>query len=295
MRSMTMVTTAVLWLSAAVSGQVRMPAIFGDHMVLQSGVETPVWGWADPGEKVTVRLGTSTVDTKADVNGNWLVRFSAMKGGQEASLTIQGQTNKVVFSDVVAGEVWIASGQSNMALGLSGTLGGKEITAEANYPSMRLFTVSRTIADRPKTDCGGTWHMCTPQTVGSFSAVAFFFARKLQQDTGVPVGIINASLNGTTCEAWTRKEILQGDNELKHLVDGWDAKVKAYDPELENERYSLAMAAYRIKLKAWEQEDANSKTQGTKSPKKPQMPAMIASPVAQSNYPGSCYNGMIAP
>lgn len=289
------VVASIAWVATCARAEVRMPAIFGDHMVLQSGVGVNIWGWAAPDEQIHVQLGSQTADARAGAGGKWSVQLQPLKTGENVSLAVRGQANSLNFNDVVAGEVWIASGQSNMALGLNGALGGKEAAADANYPSIRFFTVDKVPSSQPKADCGGRWRPCSPETAGSFSAVGFFFAMKLQHDLGVPVGIINASLNGSTCESWTRKEVLQGDRELKHLVDEWDAKVRAYDPGLETERYSAAMTAYHMKLKTWEQEDADAKAQGTRSPKRPQMPSMIVSPLEMSNYPGNCYNGMLAP
>jgi sialate O-acetylesterase len=295
MRIAVSMMAAVLAAACVARADVRLPAIFSDHMVIQSGTEVAVWGWASPEERIGVKLGSHSMDVKADAEGQWLARFPPIKADEHVSLTVEGRSNSVEVNDIVGGEVWLACGQSNMAYGLNGAIGGREAAAEANYPSIHLFTVGRVIANQPKADCGGSWRMCTPQTAGGFSAVGFFFARRLQNDRGVPVGIINASLNGTTCEAWTRKQALLGDKDLRLLVDKWDAKVKAYDPTLETERFAAAMAAYRAKLKLWEQEDANAKAQGLSSPRKPQMPSMVTSPLDTNNYPGNCYNGMISP
>jgi sialate O-acetylesterase len=296
-RSISIFVLAAILHLLALAGQakVSVPAILGDHMVIQSGVPVNVWGWASPGEQVSVSWGQQSASTRADEKGNWLVRLNPVKAGTKADLVVNGQANSIKLMDVVAGEVWVACGQSNMALGLKGARGGKEAAAEANYPNIRFFAVSREPSNKPKADCGGSWKVCSPDSAEGFSAVGFFFARKLQHDIGVPVGVINASLNGTTCETWTRRDILVQDKGLKDITDGWDAKAKAYDPALEAERYSAALSAYRIKLKDWEAADANAKANGQKGGKKPQIPAMIESPLESNNYPGNCYNGMILP
>ncbi|MGY8768045.1 MAG: sialate O-acetylesterase [Pirellulales bacterium] len=200
-------TVAVLAIQALVlssaQADVTVSHVFGDHMVLQRDLAVPVWGKAAPGEAVTVTLGEQTKEATADKAGDWIVRLSAMKANAvPQTLSIAGK-NKLDFNDVLIGEVWICSGQSNMAWIVGGVTQSKEEIAAADYPNIRHITVPRKPADTPQTDFAGTWSVCSPKTAGGFTAVGYFFGRKLHQELNVPIGLINSSWGGTRIEPWT--------------------------------------------------------------------------------------------
>lgn len=172
---------------------VKLPSVLNSHMVLQRDVPVPVWGWADPGESVTVTLGESSATTKADDKGNWRVDLPAMKAdGKTHSLTIAGK-NKLELADILVGDVWLGSGQSNMEWQLANTHGAKEAIAAANHPHIRLFHVPKVQKPEPATDVVADWKPCTPDTISKFSAVLYYFGRKLNDEVDVPIGLINSS------------------------------------------------------------------------------------------------------
>ena len=162
-------------LTSASSADVKLPAVFGDHMALQCDAPVPVWGWASPGEKVTVSTSGQSKTATADSNGKWSLKLDALKAGGPIEVTIQGN-NSIRLSDVLVGEVWLGSGQSNMAMTVNASANAKEEVAAADYPKIRLFTVARKTAEEPQSDCQGQWKVCEPKTVGGFSAAAYLDA-----------------------------------------------------------------------------------------------------------------------
>jgi sialate O-acetylesterase len=229
-------------LGAAAMAAVTLPHVFSDHMVLQQGQPIPVWGTAAPGERVLVTLGKAKRQTKADTQGRWRVALPALRAARKQpglTLTVAG-TNTLTCSDVLIGEVWVCSGQSNMQWPTSATVNAEKELAGANFPQVRLFTVPNITAAAPKDDCGGNWLVCTPETAAGFSAVGFYFGRYLHQQLKVPVGLINTSWGGTICEAWTSADALR-------------AKLPEFNAQLDalaNPSMTLqqAMAAYEKKL-----------------------------------------------
>jgi sialate O-acetylesterase len=174
-------------------------------MVLQRGKPIPVWGWADAGEKLTVSIGDASAKATADADGKWNVSLPAMKADRKAhTLTVAGN-NTVTLDDILIGEVWVGSGQSNMQWALTSTLGADEAIAKAGNPNIRLFYVKRVEKAAPADDVEVTahWGACTPQSVPGFSAALYYFGRKLQQELDVPVGLIHSSWGGSAIEPWT--------------------------------------------------------------------------------------------
>ena len=197
---------------------VRLPKVIGDHMVLQQGKPVPVWGWAEAGEKVTVTVGESKATATAGDDGKWMVKLDAMDVGGPCQMTVQGN-NTITLEDILIGEVWVCSGQSNMQWPVSASNDPQKEIAAADYPHIRLFTVARTVAEKPMDDCEGAWAACSPQTVPGFSAVAYFFGRHLHQQLEVPVGLINTSWGGTMAEAWTSREGLLGEPDFEPILE----------------------------------------------------------------------------
>ena len=184
------------------AADVRLPRIFGNQMVLQRGLPVRVWGTAAPGEKVTVSIGKNESAATAAANGKWSVELPPPEGGP-LEVTVQGK-NKITLRDVLVGEVWVCSGQSNMQFSVRSTNIAKQEIAAARHPHIRLFTVPMRPAGEPADDIDqGYWTECKPETVPDFSAVAYFFGRDLHKQLGVPIGLINTSWGGTRIEPWT--------------------------------------------------------------------------------------------
>ena len=209
-----------------------LPSLLTDHMVVQQGRPIHIWGKADSGEKITVTLGVNSASATADSAGDWSVNLPAMPVGGPFTIYVRGEKREVVIKDVLVGEVWVASGQSNMSYSLDGAAGAAEEIPKADFPEIRLFTVPLRIALTPQDDTlPASWQICTPDAAKTFSAVAYFFAKYLRQNLHVPIGIIHDSWPGTSAERWTDAAYLQRDPELKPLWDEWTAQsavVKAY-------------------------------------------------------------------
>jgi len=208
-RIQTAILAGLLVCASMLRADVRMPGIFGDHMVLQQALAIPVWGWADAGEEVTVTFGTQAVKTTANAAGEWRVDLAKTAANDQPQPLIVAGKNTVTFADVLVGEVWICSGQSNMEWSLGSTTNAAQELAAAEQPQLRMFTVAHNPALTPQSGCRGTWIVCAPKTAGGFSAVGYFFARELLENLKVPVGMINASYGGTRAEAWTSLPGLQ--------------------------------------------------------------------------------------
>ncbi|HOT51963.1 MAG TPA: sialate O-acetylesterase, partial [Candidatus Hydrogenedentes bacterium] len=170
---------------------VSVPSVIGSHAVLQQGKVIPIWGKASPGEEVSVTFNGKTVKAVAGADGKWMVKMPKAKAGGPFELTIYGKENTLKFDDILVGEVWVASGQSNMQWAVKDTNNAEQEIAAANLPSIRLFYVTRTVATQPQDDCEASWTHCTPETVPGFSAVAFYFGRELHKALNVPVGLIH--------------------------------------------------------------------------------------------------------
>jgi sialate O-acetylesterase len=210
---------------------VKLPGLFSDHMVLQQGVRVPVWGWASDGEKVTVSFrGKKLSATTRD--GKWMVNLPNQKAGGPDTLTVEG-TNKIEVRDVLVGEVWICSGQSNMEWPLSSSFEPDKDVATSANPNLRLFTAPKLKADAPVNDVKANWAQCDPETVKKFSAVAYYFGRDLQKSRGVPIGLIHTSWGGSPAEVWVREAVLAANpGYKKDILDSHADQFKKYQAEL---------------------------------------------------------------
>src|SRR5436190_9708588 len=192
---------------------VRLPALFSDNMVLQQGTRVTVWGWADNGEEVQVTFRGKSVKTKAQ-NGKWMVKLSRCKAGGPDNLIVQGK-NRIELKNVLVGEVWICSGQSNMEWPLKAAYEGTNAIAGSANPQLRLFHVPKTKADEPATDVKGDWKAAGPESTPDFSAVDYYFGRDLQKALNVPVGLIETCWGGSPAEVWMSKRVLEANPEYK--------------------------------------------------------------------------------
>jgi sialate O-acetylesterase len=198
-------------------GQVRLASLFTDHMVLQQQAEVSLWGWAGSGERLLIKPSWSedTIKTKALNSAGWLVKLKTPTAGGPYKILIKG-SNQILLEDVMIGEVWLCSGQSNMEWSANnGAEDAKTDMPNANLPQVRLFQVNKSASDFPQIRGEGKWEICTPETMKRFSAVGYFFAKKINSDLKVPIGIINASWGGTPAEVWLPKEMVEADEELK--------------------------------------------------------------------------------
>jgi len=207
-----------------VDAKVRAPAFFNDHMVLQRDFPVPIWGWADPGESVTVKFSGQTATAKANDDGKWMVRLKPMKAGGAGKILSIGD---IRIEDVVVGEVWICSGQSNMQFRVEKALNAKQEIADAKYPGIRQLNMQRTAAYIPNTNANGEWSVCSPETVKGYTAVGYYFARKLYRELNVPIGIIDASWGGTGVEPWIPEIGYRTVPELKKQLDELDVGLPA--------------------------------------------------------------------
>jgi sialate O-acetylesterase len=213
---------------------VKPATLFSDHIVLQQGMSVPIWGTASPDEQITVTFAKQKQTTTAGSDGEWMVRLANLKAGGPFEMTIAGK-NSITIHDVLVGEVWLGSGQSNMDFTISkkvkyfaGVTNEEQEIATANYPLIRMFTGAPIRSYEPQSSIPGEWRVCSPETVPAFSAVGYFFARDLQNEIKVPIGIIALSYGASTAEAWIRRETMAADPELKSLLDSFDAKVQAF-------------------------------------------------------------------
>ncbi len=296
--------------SGSLLAAVKPNPLFTDGAVLQRGQPIPVWGTAKNGEKVSVEFAGQKVDTTA-VDGKWSVNLKPLKEGGPLTMTITGD-NVVTVNNLLVGEVWVCSGQSNMAFTFRSTHNAKEEGPKAIFPKIRMFTVPRRTSAYPLTEANGSWIECSPQTVGDFSAVGYFFARDIYQKLGVPVGMIHTSWGGTPAQAWTSLEGFGTDPELKGYVDvtqqklaNYDALVAAYPAKMEKfnaqtkEWNGTVGKAYKETLKSWNDAVAQAKQAGQSLPPKPAptspQPKAPARPEGGQNDPTTLFNGMVAP
>lgn len=197
---------------------VSLPRIFGDNMVLQRNKPIPVWGWAAPNEKITVQFNKQVKTAKADKAGQWKITLDAEPAGGPWQLSVKGR-NTITLGNVLVGEVWVCSGQSNMEWVVANSMNKDQEIAAAQFPQIRHIKVPNTTAGTPQKDLpGGTWEVCSPQTVGSFTAVGYFFARELFQRLNVPIGLINTTWGGTMVETWTSREAFERSDEFNTLL-----------------------------------------------------------------------------
>lgn len=221
---------AFSWLAAPTFADVRLPQFFSNHMVLQRGEPVAVWGFADPGEAVHASFDGQELDTRADAEGRWRVTLKTMPANPEAqTLTVRGASNTVTLEDVVVGEVWLCSGQSNMVWRVDGADGAEEAKANANDPRIRMFTGALVSTPEPQVDLPGRWLVATPETVGTFSAAAYYFGRDLLQQLDVPIGLLNVSWGGSSVQAWMTMEALRATPAAKRTLDEY----AVYRQELE--------------------------------------------------------------
>jgi sialate O-acetylesterase len=270
--------------AAPALADVSLPPILSEHAVLQAGRPVPVWGRADPGERVRVSARGRTAEAVAGPDGRWTATLPALDAGGPFDLVVEGR-NRLVVPDVLAGEVWIASGQSNMAMAVAQCRDAEAEKAAADLAGIRFFTVPALASPDPVEEASGAWVVCSPAAVGAFSGAAYFFAREVHREAKVPVGILHASWGGTACEPWTPEEAVAAEPALKGLMDRWRKAIREYDPEEEEARYRKA-------LERWKREAEEDRRAGRTPPRAPALPPH---PRRNPQCPGSLWRGMVEP
>ena len=288
----------LLLLAGPLSAAVQLASPFTDHMVLQREMPVPIWGTADAGESITVEFAGQKKSTTADATGRWRVDLDPLTASAEPrELIVTSATPKSAvsdlksaisdlrLSDVLVGEVWLASGQSNMDFTVSksarkwaGVVNEEQEIAAANHPLVRMFTGGTQMAYTPQVTLPGEWKVCSPETVSDFSALGYFFARDLQRELQVPVGILTLSYGASCAHAWIRRDAMLADPDFRAVLDRFDTQVKGRVPPTEAE------------LKDWEAAAELAKAELRRPPPKPG-----ADPVQDQHNPTVMFNGMIAP
>jgi len=275
---------SLVFISTAES-QVRLASIFGDNMIVQRDVPIPVWGQAPPGATITIRLSYATASTSADNEGNWKATISKLAAGGPFDLTVVSSETLIV-RNVLVGEVWLCSGQSNMEFRLDRSDAADSVIAAALNPKIRLCTVQRAVSETAQISAKASWVESSPTTVGRFSAVAYFFGKKLLEELDVPVGLVHASWGGTAAESWMPPMVLADDSEFAPILQRWQSDLKKF-PEL-NATFQDRLPAL---MAQWRSDSAAAAADGKAPPARPQLPRGPGS----RDTPSGQWNAMIHP
>ncbi len=273
-------------LSTFAVAEIKMPAFFSDKMVIQQETGANIWGNADANQEVKVSFGGQVETTKSDKDGKWTVQLKGLKASAKgAVMSIEAGKDKKQINDVLVGEVWIASGQSNMEWKMTGS-DNKAAIAKDNDDLLRVYVSGNTTSIEESTDFAGTWKGTKPENTGSFTAVGYEFAKALREKLNVPVGVIECSWGGKPVQAFVSDEALKACPEAAVMLAGKAKAVQAYDPVKAKANYEKAMVSWKAAVAKWG--DA-------KKGKKPRQPRLKNHPALSPNMPSAIYNGMIAP
>ncbi|MES2309425.1 MAG: sialate O-acetylesterase [Verrucomicrobiota bacterium] len=273
----------VILMSVHLMGEVTLPASISSKMVIQREMPVPIWGLASAGEEVTVAFNGQTVKATANADGKWMVKLAPMKEGGPFSMTITGQ-NTVVIEDVLIGEVWFCSGQSNMAFTLKNDQDAEKEIPQCKNPDIRFFVTDETVADSPQFTVKGKWSECNPKSVGSSSAIAYYFGKQLQSNLNVPIGLLQSAYgSGTSADAWMDKAILQKDPDFKPILDRWAQDVATYPANWEE---------YQKQKQQFDKASEAAIAIGAKPPKAPLIPR---GKLGSRETPSGCFYGMLKP
>lgn len=281
-----LVLTAALF-SNPVRADVRLPEVLDSGMVLQRETKVPVWGFADAGEKVTVTFAGQTEIATADADGRWQVELKPLKAGGPLTMTVKGK-NELKLDDILVGDVWLCSGQSNMEWAMSWLPDSREDIPKADHPNIRLFQVEKAWTQRPQDSLKAKWQPCTPKTVGSFSAVGYYFGRHLHAELNVPIGLVNSSWGGTRIEPWTPPVGFDGVPALSGISDEINAK------EPTARRHKELVAQTISQFESWIAETEKNLAGDLPITPPPTFPGQLA-PWGDHQSPTVLYNAMVHP
>lgn len=269
--------------------------LFADHMVMQRDMPVPVWGWAEPSEQISVTIDQQTLVATADAAGKWMVRLAPMAVGAPRHMTVKGSHTTAEIADILLGEVWICSGQSNMAWPLKQAKNGKDEVAAADHPEIRLFSVPFSMAPKgpqehlpknnPKVPSENVWQVCSPTTAGEFSAVGYFFARDLQPQVQVPIGLISNAVGGSFIEAWISHDAFIADPDFRAVAEYWDGLANFAENTPEGKKQMAELIAQ------YEAKQVEAKAQG----QPPLWPPTYGGPLKNSAYAGTLSNAVLNP
>lgn len=285
MQRTTFLITLLLLNVSVTLAELRLPALFSDSMVLQRDQPVRVWGWATPESEVTVSVAGQRVAAQSDSSGKWSLQLAALSAGGPHTLKVSADGQELELKDVLVGDVWLCSGQSNMAMTVSRAKDFDAEAADAQYPKIRMFKVTSAHALEPQDTCSGEWAACSPKTVGGFSATGYFFGRRLHKELNVPIGLINSSVGGTSVESWTSMSAQEAVADIKPRLDAWKQADAEFDSQKAEVQYERAMTQ-------WKKRAAEAKAAGKQAPRKPQR---AAQPRNDRNYPANLFNGKIHP
>lgn len=268
----------------------EVPHFFSDHMVLQRSTDAAIWGTCDPNASVTVQFKNQKVTTKSDADGKWAVNIPTGEADANgASITINSKEESKTIQDVLVGEVWFASGQSNMVFTMNRVPAYEEVIAKSDFPGIRMFNAPTVTAVEPQDDIEGEWTLCSPETVPGYSAVAFFFARKLHQELNIPIGVIKSAWGGKPVETFTSRKALNTLPGTKKLVEDTVAADQTFDPQKAQEAYEARMEQWKAAAAKWREKPASERGRA------PRRPASPKRPLDTEGKPGVLFNSMINP
>lgn len=275
------VVTFFVALAGVAGAELRLPAVFSSNMVLQRDAKVPVWGWADAGSEVKVGIGGQSHTTKTGADGKWMLKLESFSAGGPHTMTVSNGGTEKKLENILIGEVWLCSGQSNMEWSVRASANPKEEAANAKHPKIRLFHVPRKPASTPQDDTKASWKECSPENIPNFSAVGYYFGRHLHQNLdGVPIGLIGSAWGGTRIEPWTPLEGFAAVDAVKKIgEDTSKATAALADPK-----------SFVAKAEKWAADVKAAAEAGKPLPGAPQMPKPL-----NHGSPTGLYNGMIAP
>jgi sialate O-acetylesterase len=278
----TILLSVLLTGATGVRADIRLPSVISHNMVLQRDMPVRLWGWANPGEPVSISFQDQTVSTQTGQDGRWAVTLEALQAGGPFNMTLKGKTERVL-KNILVGDVWICSGQSNMAWPLKACDDGEQEVEAADFPRIRLFEVKNNSACQPLDDLTGNWSRCSPQTAADFSGVGYFFGRDLHRHLDVPIGLIDSSVGGTAAEFWTPPETFRRTEPLRTVLEDWTRRMITYVDE---------MQPVQDTLRTWRRNAEQQLAEGSDA-SPPPLASREVDPRTQA--PSRLYNAMIHP
>ena len=274
-----------LALPLAARAELKLPSVISDHMVLQQKQSNPIWGWDTPGTKVTVTFAGQTKSGEAGKDGKWTVKLDPLTANAAPQVMKVKGTSEKSLQDILIGEVWMCSGQSNMGFTLSSDWNGDVEALASKHPNLRLFALPMVGTQELQNDITCKWEAATPETAKPFTAVGFFFGRYLHEILGVPVGLIDNAWGGSSAEAWVRRSTLESDPRFKSIIETWKKTESTYD-------HAKVVAAYDASVVKWKEAVAKAKAEGKPAPAAPRPPQNA---LTGQHRPGNIFAGMMYP